>query len=218
MKKILVLIGILLCMPFFVVDATQTSAEDGIMIEVRGINDSDQLLGRLDLLVKRDEVDRMVFSEPSEDYKAMFGDLNNLDYLKEDDSIWISYLAYVEDANVILHNPSSSYLFASDEGEYLSYSEIKIVFLAEDKSTLYISDEITIEHPKRNEQRYGEIEFYASEPFDVTNYYTIGSWGAFTSVIVIGIVGIVLSIGVITGLTIIMVKLMRKRRRCERID
>jgi len=211
MKKIMVMVGILLCMPFLVLGATSEYAPEGIMIDINGVDNQTSVLGRIDILVKRHEVQRNISDEPSETYVTMFGDIENIDYLKEDDTVWISYLAYVENANVLKY-AEGMYLFASDEAEYMAYSTIKIVWIDQDKQTLYISDEITIEHPKPNEKRYGEIEFHAEVPYNVINYYTVGSWGIFISGLRwILIAAIALSVGVLTT-TVIVIKVRARKR------
>jgi hypothetical protein len=94
----------------------------------------------------------------------------------------------------------------------MAYSTIKIVWIDQDKQTLYISDEITIEHPKPNEKRYGEIEFHAEVPYNVINYYTVGSWGIFISGLRwILIAAIALSVGVLTT-TVIVIKVRARKR------
>ncbi|MDY0075328.1 MAG: hypothetical protein WC992_01315 [Acholeplasmataceae bacterium] len=189
MKKVIIVLILLLSIPMLEVKATPPATPDGIQIL---ISTSSCPIGEafeggyLDLLVKREEVTRYTFDIPTQMYQDYFGHIETIDYLEDDDSIWMSYLAYVQGANIEGFGTCFQE-FATQTDEYLAYNEVKLVYFDENGDTLYLSDPIEIEHPPKDGARYGEIEFRAAEPYQIENNYSIrGDLGFIVFYILIG--------------------------------
>ncbi|HAX02716.1 MAG: hypothetical protein A2Y45_04995 [Tenericutes bacterium GWC2_34_14] len=180
MKKILVLMGILLCMPFFIVDATPPSSIDGVTIWIQDVGcmgETPTLANYVDLLVVKEEVEDRILTSRNIIYQDMFGHIEEIDYLNETENDWISYLAYVEGAT-LQYESACSMTFMVEPDHYQEYMSFKLVYFDDEGNTLFISDEIDNVIAYENEARYGEIQFTPSNDYHIENTYHIsGGWG-----------------------------------------
>lgn len=186
--KLVLLVLVVFMMPMLVVGATPPSAEPGISFVIHSTACTDESFtgGNFDLLVKREDVEGKITSATNNIYTTMYGDIPDIAYLQEDDSIWLSYLSNVENANVA--NENACFIsFAQGEDEYFMFNEVKLVYFSDTGETIYISEAIEILHPKAHEARFGEIHFYAYEPYSIDNQYTISGGIRWIFVLILGI-------------------------------
>lgn len=187
MYHIIIIVFIFLMMPSLSVSATPPSAAPGITFVIQssqctetGFND-----GNFDLLVKREDVAGKILSSESLLYQTLYGDIDSIEYL-ENDPLWISYLAYVENANVS-YDGTCYISFAEGEDEFYMFDEVKLVYFDDLGNTLYISDSLEIVHPNSNQARFGEMVFHADEPYQIENNYTISSNMMWIAVLILGL-------------------------------
>lgn len=212
---------ILFMMPFFLIQATPPSAEPGITFVLSSNACSNETFdgGNFDLLVKREDVEEKITETINPLYQTLYGHIENIIYLQEDDSIWLSYLAYVEDANMS-HENKCFFSFAQQENEYFMFNEVKLIYFSDTGETIYVSEAIEIIHPKTHEVRYGEIIFYADEPYRIDNNYSITGGYRFILALLLGIkmvkwifYPVVITAGLIILYALIRVVIIQLRRR-----
>lgn len=216
MKKLFILL-IFFFIPIFSVSAMEKRSDDGIeviMVLDNGSYDIPEGL-YIDLLVKAEDVRNEINEDISPLYIDMFSHIENIDYLTNEDTTWISYLAYVKDASFNLLDDHHM-IFASDSYEYYDYTEYIIICFNETGDTVYISEPILNHTPNEDEVRYGLLEFYANEPYHLENLYEIrptsGSRIFYQVLMVLlGYFSISVILGVVV-FTIGMIKHIRRRR------
>lgn len=177
MKKIVLIVIMIFMMSVFEVRGMEEGAREGIEVTIysEDCNYDDLLDGyHLDILVRRSQVLENVLTIQNASYQTTFGHIETIDYLLEDDAIWISYLAYVENANVYGQGTCNQ-IFAYLNEAYLNDSEIKLVYFNDLGETIYLSGVITIPIAEPNETRHGKIIFNADEPYGVINNYSVTS-------------------------------------------
>lgn len=186
--KLILFVLVVLMMPMLVIQATPPAAEPGISFVIHSTECTNDTFtsGNFDLLVKREDVQGKISLTINTLYQTLYGDIGDIDYLQEDDSIWISYLAYVEDANMM--NENACFIsFAQGEEEYFIFNEVRLVYFSDTGETIYLSDSIDILHPKAHEVRYGEINFYAYESYSIENNYRISGGFRWIFILLLGI-------------------------------
>lgn len=221
MRKVVIAVILFMMLPVFSVYGMEKPSEDAIEIFIR-TNDciNDVLEGyHLDILVQKEDVPTTLLESPNDTYLLLYGSIETIDYLEDDDPVWISYSAFVEGAKV--YGAGTCYqMFAYMNDEYKHYSRIKIVYFDDFGDTIYMSDVIEIPIPEANMIRHGLLNFYASEPYHVDNGYMMRYGSDYSDVFftiitfVSGYFLIVIGLGIIV-LIVGFVSYFRRRRHIE---
>jgi hypothetical protein len=172
MKKLIVLIVIVLCLPLLSVQATPPCADPGFSIEIFGSAGCDEasVSYHLDLLVKKVDVPTSVNEQQSTLYQELYGDIPSPDYLNDIDSEWTSYLAFVEGASYESWSPCY-HAFAHQDDEYRHYSAIILVYFNDEGHTLFISEPLIMDQTEDDGGcRYGSIQFNVDQ-LTIENQY-----------------------------------------------
>lgn len=216
MKKILLILWVLL-LPGLSIMAMEKDSSQGIDVRIYV---EDTVLYELnpyyfDLLVKREDVKGFIFNTPSLMYQNLHVNYDNMAYLKEDDPVWVSYLAYVEGANFEMYHPQNI-VFMNARDEYRNYTSFKIVCFDDLGHTIYMSEVIQNEIPQDGEKRFGHIDFYAYEPYEVITEYYVHSTTVYDTVlrIIFGVLAY-FGIAVVLGVIVFMVGWIKYLRRKE---
>jgi hypothetical protein len=141
MKKLLTLLIAFLCIPFLSVQATPP-IEHGvkITIESNACNNGYFNGGHIDLLVLKEEANERLLTSQSDFYQNLFGHIDTIDYIASYGAIWISYLAYVQDAYVEgMGRCQLTFMFDED---MFQFSEFKLVLFSDEGETLFVSTPI----------------------------------------------------------------------------
>lgn len=177
MKKPLIFIFLFFMLSPMTVSAFQPSADDGIMIvPYNGYQCYDSFdnpfEGNIDILVYKDDYENeMINSEINQVFKDLYTNIGNIEHLNNTD--WISYLAYYNEASVMIADHCVMYLFAdSIREQYYNIDRIKIVYFSDDGHTIFTTDEVEIIHPNAVQSRFGVITLQI-ETQEVDNSYSL---------------------------------------------
>lgn len=107
--------------------------------------------------------------------------------------------------------------------EYLDYSEIILVYFNDLGETICMTTVIRLPIPKETEMRYGHIDFYADETFDLINNYSVSSQTHIMSYIfnILIYVSIYFGIALVLGVLVFsygLIKYLKRKRRGKTYD
>ena len=215
MKKLVLAVIVILMMSVFEVRGMEQGAQEGIEVNIFSEDCNDDMLDgyHLDMLVRRSQVVVNVLTIQNSNYHNAFGHIDTIDYLLEDDSVWVSYLAYVEDAD-IYGQGTCHQIFARLDEEYKNYSEIKLVLFNDEGETVYLSDIITIPIADTYQTRHGYLNFFAEEPYQIVNHYSVTSGNALGSFLkLLWYIAIYFGVAFVLGLVVFIYGLIRYLQR-----
>lgn len=145
MKKIIIVLGLLLLTNVNTVKATDyEDSFAGIAVSVdntRGMT----IDGHIDLLVPKTDFEDKINSSINNDFIYSLPGYEDFDYL--DDTEWISYCAYVEDANCHYNAEYDIFEFATSKDEYKRLDDIKFVHVDSSGNTVVVSDIYNVPNP-----------------------------------------------------------------------
>lgn len=192
MKKILIIFGLLLFLPFNVhsVNATQPSIiEYGLRV---GFDDCDNTEGYLvDLLFSKSNTDSSLYSNTLNPYYFSYDatirdlaleDTSQIEYLNFDQE-WISYLAYFQNAKSETYIDDCTFLFGEDETFKENLIEFKVVILDEVGTVIATSDIYTSDIvPDHETTIFGEMVVFhqTDKTFSLVTYepvYDVHNYG-----------------------------------------
>ena len=145
MKKIIVVLGLLLFVNVNTVEATDfEDSFAGIAVFVDNTSGTN-IDGHIDLLVLRSDFEDEITTGISGFAKIVFPNYEEFDYL--DDTEWISYCAYVEDANCHYNAEYDFFEFATSKDEYKRLDDIKFIHVDSSGNTVVVSDIYNVPNP-----------------------------------------------------------------------
>lgn len=202
-------------MSVFEVRGMEQGAQEGIEVNIFSEDCNDDILDgyHLDMLLRRSQVVVNVSTIQNSNYQNAFGHIDSIDYLEEDDSVWVSYLAYVEDAD-IYGQGTCHQIFARLNEEYKNYSEIKLVFFNDEGETVYLSDIITIPIADTYQTRHGYLVFDADDPYEVINNYSVSNGSGIGDILkILWYFAAYFGIAIILGVVVFIYGLIRYLQR-----
>ena len=145
MKKIVIILCLLLLTSVKQVSAT--SYEDsiaGVAVVVTN-NAGETFDGHIDLLVPKSDYEGEINTKVNSGFENNFSNYEIFDYLNETE--WISYCAYVEDAHCSFNTEYEIFKFAITSGEYKRLGEIKFIHVDSSGNIVKISDTYRVPNP-----------------------------------------------------------------------
>ena len=147
MKKT-ILIMILVLLSFITTNTVKaTDWEDsfaGIAISVNNLNGA-IIDGHIDLLVPRSDFENEIDSNMNSDFKLDLPNYADFDYL--DDTEWISYCAFVEEANCNFNPEYDFFEFATHKDELNRLDDVKFIHVDGSGNTVVISEVYNVPNP-----------------------------------------------------------------------
>ncbi len=145
MKKIFLLLCLLLLTSVNQVHAT--SYEDSIAgVAVIVTNNAGETFdGHIDLLVLKSDYEDKISISTNTSFKNDFPNYESFNYLNE--TKWVSYCAYVEDAHCSFNTEYEIFKFAISSGEYKRLDEVKFIHVDSSGSTVKTSDIYKVPNP-----------------------------------------------------------------------
>jgi|LGOV01.1.fsa_nt_gb hypothetical protein len=157
MKKIILVFVLLLFVSFTTVRATDWENRFvGVRVNVENTNSS-IMDGHIDLLVLKSDFEGEIASSINRDFKEVFSNYEDFDYL--DETEWVSYCAFVEDANCFLRPEYNFFSFATSKDEYKRLDDIKFIHIASNGDTVKVSDVYNVPNPLFF-QRFSNLNYY----------------------------------------------------------
>lgn len=134
---IIISVIILIVVSFFFVPTFNLSNYRGISIESNNFDETD---GHIDMLVPRSDFEDQLRSTINPAFIDEFPNYATFDYLYIDNSEWVSYSAYVEDAYFSLFPQFGHFYFATGSVFYeLELDDIKFIHVDADGNTVSVS-------------------------------------------------------------------------------
>lgn len=199
MKKLAIIFVIFLCLPFLSLEATPPIMRGiKVTIESKDCNQGNFNGGHIDILVLKDEVGDRLLSTKSDFYQLHYGHIETIQYIESYYALWISYLAYVQDAYTD-GTGSCRVTFMFDE-EMLQFTRFKLVYFNDEGETLYMSSPVnTIEDQGSDigiEVQDINVTLDADEPYHMDVTYD-DKQGNYTFIFVIILVAYIAKYGII---------------------
>ena len=127
-------------------------------VRVSTVNTNGSVLdGHIDLLVLKSNFEGEIVSSINADFKEAFQDYENFDYLNETE--WISYCAFVKDANCFTISNYNFAEFANSNYEYKRLDDIKFIHIDSSGDTVKVSDIYNVPSPLFF-QRFSNSNYY----------------------------------------------------------
>lgn len=149
MKKILLVLVLIILSSARGVSATDfEDSFAGIAVSSEGtFGTSGRIIieGHIDLLVLRSDFENEISSSLNNDFTSVFPNYLDFDYLSEDE--WISYCAFVEDANCHFNTEGNFFEFATSKDEYKRLDDIKFIHVDSSGNTIAISEIYNVPDP-----------------------------------------------------------------------
>ena len=157
MKRVIVIFGLLLFVSFATVNASDWNNRfSGVRVNVENTSES-TLDGHIDLLVLRSDFDGEIVSSINTDFIEVFSNYEDFDYL--DETEWVSYCAFVQDADCFLRPGYDFFDFATSKDEYKRLDDIKFIHVDSNGDTIKVSDVYNVPNPLFF-QRFSNLNYY----------------------------------------------------------